>query len=221
MKNRIGIFLLLTFCFSSVILRAETKPEKIYERVYRYFMKSFPPKFSCKIEGKALEKSIQSIPKDAFLKGKKPYILLLFHKKFGSRVLLKDVVEAFSDRFSYIERVFEFIQPFSDQLSYKDFQKKYELFKVEANHFQIKKRYTKGSYLKVFLSKKGQIYKVQEYKNSKLFLTLQIRYKKISKYLIPYKLKAFFYEKKKLRILNFDLKNFDFNPKINEDDFLG
>lgn len=216
MKKKMIFFIL--FIFPAGILASSEK--EIYEKVREYFVKEFPKSFSAKIWGESLEKSIQNIPSEAIQDAKKVHILLLFHKKWGNRVILKGVSEPFADRFSYIEQVFEFIQPFLQESSYEAFRRQYEITDIQENGFRLKKKLTQGAYLEIGL-RNGRIGKVKEYKDGNLVMTLYLSYKKMERYILPERIKVFFYEEKKLRILNFELNDFDFQPNITEEDFLG
>ncbi len=195
-------------------------PEKNFKKLNSYLKNKFPEKFTCDINGDSLRESIKKIPKEAILKKEQQKIVLLFHKKWGSRVILKGVEEAFEDRFSYIEGVFEFIYPFIREQKYNTFKVKYDIFDSKRSNFKLRKKLTKGTYLHIFL-KKNKVMSAKEYKNNELKMNIDIKYIKKNKYLLPAFMRIFFYEDGKLRSLNFKLMNFNFKPNITEEDFLG
>jgi hypothetical protein len=197
-----------------------TDAREIYRTVDRYIKKDFPESFTCKIKGKSLTESIRKIPEDAVQDPDRVFIQLLFHRKWGTRVLLRGVSGPFQDRFSYIERVFEFIQPFLQDLSFKQFSRKYTIFDTGESGFKLKKKFTEGAYLQIGIGK-GRIQQVREYKNDDLQMRMEIHYRSFEKYTLPVRLKVFFYEREKLKILNFRLNDFDFKPNLSEEDFLG
>ena len=196
------------------------KEKKFHQRISTYFQKDFPKKFKCKIIGDALKKSIKQIPKDAIIDAKNIHIKLIYHKKYGTRIKLMGVNEVFEDRFSYMEKIFEFIKPFVQKQSYKQFNTKYKLFKASRSMVRLRKKYTKNAYLE-FKLKKNLIIQVKEYKNDKSQMSMWIKYKKIKNFVLPVFFKIFLYDDKKMRTLRFRLKDFNFMPKITEEDFLG
>lgn len=209
-------FILLPIC--SLIY--SIPEEDLYKKIKDFYTTEFPEKFLCEIEGETLKNSIDRLPKEAIKDQKNLKIVLLFHKEWGSRVILKGVEEPFMDRFSYIENIFEFIIPFVGKKTYQDFVKKYEIYDIRENVFKMKKKLTSGSFLEITLSK-NIVINVKEYKENKLLMNVFIDYKKIEKYAAPINIKVFYYDDNKLRTLKFDLKNYDFNPNIKEEDFLG
>ncbi len=215
--------ILITFFLATILFSSATKKQDIknFKKVNSYFTKKFPSSFTCQVSGKRLQESVKKLPKEAILNKKNIKIVLLFNKIWGSRVILKGVEEPFADRFSYIENVFDFIFPFIKNKTYKKFIAKYTIFDSKKNNFKFKKRHTKGGYLQIFL-KKNVVTNVKEFKNNKLLMNMKITYRKLKKYKVPVNIKIFFYEENnKLKILNFKLMNFNFKPKLKEDDFLG
>jgi hypothetical protein len=210
--------LILFLIFPAFLFAAD--PVDFYRTIDNYLKKEFPQSFTCKIKGESLNQSIRKIPKDAIQDPDRVHIQLLFHRKWGTRVVLKGVAGPFQDRFSYIERVFEFIQPFLQDLSFNDFSKKYSIFDPRESSFKLKKKFTEGAYLEIQI-RESKIFKVKEYKNEELQMRLEIEYQTFEKFVLPVKLKVFFYEKEKLKILNFRLNDFDFQPNLSEEDFLG
>ena len=214
------IFLFIPFFFFS-IKAFSVEPEAIY-KIMKNFYQNYPDTFTCEIDGDKLRSSIASIPKDAVLDPKKMKIRLLFHKQWGSRVILEGVNEAFKDRFSYIEGVFEFIMPFMTNADYASFANKYVIFDGKKTHFKLKKKNTEGSFLEIsFQENPSSIPEVKEYKKEELITNISIEYEKIDGYSMPVRLQVRYYEDSKVNMLKFNLTNFNFKPKISEEDFLG
>lgn len=210
----------IIFCLLLSQMAFAIGPEEVYQNVGTFFHKNLPDTFTCEIKGDNLQKSMQLIPPDAIKDKKNLKIELLFHKKLGNKVILKGVVTAYEDRFSYIEKVFEFITPFIREKNYAAFAKKYDLYDARESGFKLKKKLTHDNYLDVFM-KDGLIAQIKEYKNGKLLMNLNIFYKYFDRYFLPAEIKVFFYDEDKLKILKFELTNFNFNPNISEEEFLG
>jgi hypothetical protein len=194
--------------------------EFFFNQVQGFFQKEFPQKFSCEIQGDSLTKSIANLPKEAVVDKSKLKITLLFHRKYGSRVILSGVIGAFKDRFSYIENIFEFILPFVQKENYQKFAEKYQIYDIRESSFKLKKKLTSGNYLEIILNK-NMISSIKEYKDQKLIINTLIEYEKKETYWVPFLIKVFYYEENQLKILKFNLNYYNLNPKIEEDDFLG
>ncbi len=195
--------------------------EKAFLKVKKYLTQDFPSQFSCELEGSSLKKSLEKIPQEAFLKNQETTILMLFHQKWGSRVLLKGVVLPFEDRFSYIEKIFDFVFPFIQKKDFKDFQENFTLFDVNQGGFKLKKNKTQGSYLEIFFNSLGQPRMVKEIKGDQVLLNIQIQYSSYKKYEVPTEIRVLFYEEEGTKRLKFRLMNFNDKPNITEEDFLG
>jgi len=213
------MFRVLIFVFLSTFSFAITADD-MFLNLKSFFSKNMPDTFICEIKGENLSKSVREIPADAVRDKKNLRVELLFHKKWGSKVVLRGVVPAYEDRFSYIERVFEYIIPFLKEKTFADFSKRYDLYDVKDFGFKLKKKLTYENYLDIYI-KEGLIAQIKEFKNNKLLMNMNIFYKYQGKYFLPAELKVFFYEEDKLKILKFELTNFDFNPKMTEEEFLG
>lgn len=213
--------IILLFLIVIPVFSFAQSQEELFNKVKTIFTKQIPEKFSCNIEGETLRSSMQKLPKEAIENPKLLKIIMLFHQQYGTKVILKGVYEPYADRFSYIEGVFEFLTPFLGKNTYKNFQEKYELFDIKNSTFKIRKKLTSGTYLEITLEN-NQLSNVKEYKNGKLLMNTFIIYTSVEKkYFMPADFKVFYYGEDKLKILKFNLTEFDFNPKINEEDFLG
>lgn len=218
---KLKLLMILMLCSSFAFQAFSSAEQEQFLRVRQYLTERFPGQFSCELEGESLKTSLEKVPADAFLKGQPVKILMLFHKEWGSRVLLKGVSAPFEDRFSYIEKVFDFIFPFIQKERFEDFQKHYTLFDITPESFKLKKNKTQGSYLEIFLTPQGQPRMVKEMKGKQILLNIQIDYQNYKKYEMPVEVRVLFYEEKGTKRLKFRLMNFNDEPKISEDDFLG
>ncbi|HOJ49661.1 MAG TPA: hypothetical protein PKW55_02515 [Spirochaetota bacterium] len=192
--------------------------EEIIKGIDEKFYSLIPKSFSAVIESDTTKESISKIPEKAIIDKNMLKIKLYFSKELGVRVILEGVIDPFKNRFSYMEKIFDFIKPFNNT---DTFFNTYEIFDIREDSFKLRKRGSVGTFLKIFFDNFFNIKKVQEYKDNKLVTTIFIRYNMIRENVVIEKIRVLFYEEDSLKILEFFLKDYDININVNEDIFLG
>ena len=195
------------------------KPVEVLNGIREKFYSLIPNTFSSYIESDVINDSLKKIPDKAITDKNNMRVKIFFHKEWGVRIILEGVIDPFKNRFSYMEKIFDFIKPFN----YKDeeFFKTYEIFDIREDSFKLRKKGGVRTHLKLFFDTDFNIKKVQEYKDNRLVTTVFIKYIMIDKNILIDRIRVLFYEENNLKILEFWLKDFDINIDINEDIFLG
>jgi len=221
--KKVLLFSLIIFSFTSSAFTINDK--ELFIKMREANNKNLPVDFTAVVSSPDIVKSLNEIP----VRSRKgtPFVLFLFHKKYGERIIVKNVDEIYKDRFAvYLNMYVDFKTFLKKELSYETFAKKYEwkLERTVQGKYTIKMRKKVSSEKDYFHlnvnSRTLLIENVVKFTSGKPADTFNITYKKYGNFLIPVKLSFNGKIENRQRNFTFNLDNVKINTGLKEQDFL-
>ncbi len=221
----IVLFVLILFLISRPNISNSIDTETLFNKIKQKNSRYLPNSFTARVLGHSINTSLKKIPRKSY-RGR-PYVKFLFHKKYGERIIVKNVEEIYKDRFAiYLNMYNDFKIFLKKDKSYVGFINKHEWKVISTNYhsyiIRMRKKITRRSnFFKIFINKRTlQITQVINYKNSRQTGRYIISYAYKSGYRVISRLSFLGMINKKYHRITFYFRNIKINPSLSEEDFL-
>ena len=196
-------------------------PREIFHNLQSKWGERTPTQFLARVDSPLIKSQLKRIPRDRIEFGEKPYVIFVFKKGVGFRILIRHVDEYHQAMFSLYEDILYRAGLFAtigEKNTYAKFIGDYRLYwlrgtKAYPRRLKIVEKDALPGDHGIFSCDSNWIVQYSEYyEEEKKVAAVDIRYQQINQYELPKTLNVQLFEEKKRRF-SLHLSDFDFSPQ--------
>jgi len=142
-KLIVSLVVILIFSLSAVsALSSDRRIVEIYKNIERMSKKTTPDYYKVRVENQKFSEALKELPEDIVIGNKKPYVVIVFKRGEGVKIIIENIKSEYTSLFSMYEDYFKFsgISKVQNPIEFKEImdKNKIDFYKEDGDYVIVK-----------------------------------------------------------------------------------